>query len=114
VDETFEVKEIGYYIKEETEGRTKTHDEDSQRRRIIRKLRKCCKEDFEAGTGIVIVAKRGRLSMDLRSLNDIMSSPQMTHVSMNQQWNDTDRGKPKDSENNLSQCHFVHHKSHMH
>jgi hypothetical protein len=28
-------------------------------------------------------------------------------------WNDTDRGKPKHSERNLSQCHFVHHKSQM-
>jgi hypothetical protein len=30
-----------------------------------------------------------------------------------QQWNDTNRGKPKDSEINLSQCHFVHQKSNM-
>jgi hypothetical protein len=28
------------------------------------------------------------------------------------QWKDIDRGKPKDSEKNLSQCHVVHHKSH--
>jgi hypothetical protein len=27
-------------------------------------------------------------------------------------WNDIDRGKPKNSEKNLSQCHFVHNKSH--
>jgi hypothetical protein len=28
-------------------------------------------------------------------------------------WNDIDRGKPKNSKKKLSQCHFVHHKSHM-
>jgi hypothetical protein len=28
-------------------------------------------------------------------------------------WNDIDRGKPKNSEIKLCQCHFYHHKSHM-
>jgi hypothetical protein len=32
---------------------------------------------------------------------------------MKHRWNDIDRGKPKCSRKNLSQCHFVHHKSHM-
>jgi hypothetical protein len=35
------------------------------------------------------------------------------HV-MEHGWNETDSGKPKYSGKNLSQCHFVHHKSHMH
>jgi hypothetical protein len=32
---------------------------------------------------------------------------------MEHQWNETDRRKPKYSEKNLFQCHFVHQKSHM-
>jgi hypothetical protein len=32
---------------------------------------------------------------------------------MEHRWNEIERGKPKYSEKNLSQCHFVHHKSHM-
>jgi hypothetical protein len=32
---------------------------------------------------------------------------------MEHRWNETDRGKPKYSRKNLSQCHFVRHKSHM-
>jgi hypothetical protein len=37
----------------------------------------------------------------------------ITWVNIEQRWDDTDRGKLKDSEKNLSQCHFVHNKSHM-
>jgi hypothetical protein len=34
-------------------------------------------------------------------------------MNMEQRWNDIDMGKPKDSEKNLTECHFVRHKSHM-
>jgi hypothetical protein len=32
---------------------------------------------------------------------------------MEHRWNEIDRGKPKNSGKNLSQCHFVHNKSNM-
>jgi hypothetical protein len=32
---------------------------------------------------------------------------------MEHRWNVTERGNPKYSGENLSQCHFVHHKPHM-
>jgi hypothetical protein len=32
-------------------------------------------------------------------------------VNIERRWNDADRRNPKDSEKNLSQCHFVHHNS---
>jgi hypothetical protein len=33
-------------------------------------------------------------------------------ILMEHRWKETDRGKPKYSEKNLSQCQFFHHKSH--
>jgi hypothetical protein len=37
----------------------------------------------------------------------------MIYDDVEPQWNETDREKPKDSGKNLSECHFVNHKSHM-
>jgi hypothetical protein len=34
-------------------------------------------------------------------------------MSVDHSWNDTDREKLKYTEKNLSECHFVYHKSHM-
>jgi hypothetical protein len=34
------------------------------------------------------------------------------YISMKPRWNDIERGKPKNSEKNLTQCHFVQHKFH--
>jgi hypothetical protein len=39
--------------------------------------------------------------------------PQMIYKHREARWNDIDRGKRKDYEKDLYQCHFVHHKSHM-
>jgi hypothetical protein len=37
----------------------------------------------------------------------------MTYEYIEPRWNDTDRRKPENSEKNLSQCYFVHHKFHV-
>jgi hypothetical protein len=44
---------------------------------------------------------------------DLLFIAQMIYEYGEPRWNDNDRGKPKDSEINLSQCYLVHHKSHM-
>jgi hypothetical protein len=50
---------------------------------------------------------------DWASNGSIVHPSDDTWVNIEQRWKDIDRGKPKDSEKNLSQCHAVHHKSHM-
>jgi hypothetical protein len=52
-------------------------------------------------------------SMDACLCASILHIPQMIWVwRVTMEWY-IDRGKPKNSEKNLSQWHFVHHKSHM-
>jgi hypothetical protein len=43
----------------------------------------------------------------------ILRIPQMIYEFGERRWNVIDRGKPKNSDKNLSQCHFDHQKSHM-
>jgi hypothetical protein len=50
---------------------------------------------------------------ELIPLTDILFISQMIYEYGERRWNDIDRGKPKKSEKNLSQCHFIKHKSHM-
>jgi hypothetical protein len=45
--------------------------------------------------------------------NGSIAHPCLWYMSVKQRWNDTDKRKSKDSEKNLSQFHFVHHKSYM-
>jgi hypothetical protein len=44
---------------------------------------------------------------------DILLIPHMIYDYGERRWKDIERGKPKNSEKNLFQCHFAHHKSHM-
>jgi hypothetical protein len=50
---------------------------------------------------------------ELRLLTDLLFIPQIKYEYGESRWNDSDRGKPNNSEKSVSQCHFVHHKSNM-
>jgi hypothetical protein len=48
---------------------------------------------------------------ELRTPMGLSFIPQTMHEYGQPRWNDNDRGKPKNSERDLSQCDFIHHKS---
>jgi hypothetical protein len=48
---------------------------------------------------------------ELRPLTGLLFILQMIYGDGELRWNDIDKRKRKNSEKNLSQCHFVHHKS---
>jgi hypothetical protein len=50
---------------------------------------------------------------ELRPPTGLLFIPQVLYDYGEPWWNDIDRVKPKILEKNLSQCHFVHKKSHM-
>jgi hypothetical protein len=50
---------------------------------------------------------------ELRPPTGLLFISQMTYMSMERRWNDIDRGKRKNSEENLSQSHYVYNKPHM-
>jgi hypothetical protein len=54
-----------------------------------------------------------RLRLWTAVTNGHIVHPQMLYGYGERRWNDIDRGKPNNSEKNMSQCHFVHHKFHM-
>jgi hypothetical protein len=62
---------------------------------------------FPPEGGVRLVPKRGCL------LTLAYYSFPIWYEFVERRWNDIDRGKSKNSEKNLSQCHFVYHKSHM-
>jgi hypothetical protein len=61
-------------------------------------------------TLLMFISMRWGDVSELRPLTGPLFIPQMIYESGEPQWNDTDRGKPKNSEKNLPQCHFFHQK----
>jgi hypothetical protein len=55
----------------------------------------------------------GETVSEMRPSTGLMFIPQIIYEYGEIRWKGIDRGKPKNSERNLSQCHFVHDKSNM-
>jgi hypothetical protein len=59
----------------------------------------------------IVHIDRVRLCLWTAATNGPIAIPQMISECEEQRWNHTDRVKPKNSEKNLSQCHFFHNNS---
>jgi hypothetical protein len=62
---------------------------------------------------LLFISQGWDCASELRSQTSPLLIPQIIYEYGKPRWNDTDRRKPKNSEKDVSQCHFVHHKSHM-
>jgi hypothetical protein len=71
------------------------------------------REPFNGNELLLSLSMIGGHVSELLPPTGLLSIPQVIYDSGEPRWNDIDRLKPKNSYKNLSQCHFVHHKSHM-
>jgi hypothetical protein len=62
---------------------------------------------------MLFISKRWDYFYELRTPMGLLFIPLMVYKCGEPRWNDTDRIKLTNSEENLSHCHFVHHKFHM-
>jgi hypothetical protein len=64
-------------------------------------------DSSEPGSRLVFILMGWGEVSELRPLAGLLLNSQMTYEYGDQRWNDTDRGKPKNSQENLSQRHTV-------
>jgi hypothetical protein len=72
--------------------------------------------DFQSYFSVLLsllLMSTGETLFKLRPSTGLLFIPQIIYACGEPRWIDTDRAEPKNADRNLSQCHFVHHMSHM-
>jgi hypothetical protein len=62
---------------------------------------------------LLIMSMENDYVSELWSLTGLLFIPQIIYEYGELRWNDIDRGKSKNSDKNLFQCHFIYHSFHM-